>query len=460
MIVTVTAIFAVHDKNITVTVIHLGRGDMQKSLIFRWLMSVLCLVLPCNLVICSEAGGVGVKLPVKAKPLGEEGGAQINDVSWKKRLEESIKSMNWEKIFLASSAVFASHLAYVGSHLAFTRLIQPGCFSLADWVNGRYELWEGGRAVLHKGASEDSIASFLRARVFGQEEAVTVLARAMLVDSAGLSTPGKPKGSFLFLGPSGVGKTELAMAVAEYYSGDRNNLIRFDMSEYMENYSAARLIGSPPGYTGFQDGGQLVNAVRRHPRSVILFDEMEKAHPSIYDLFLQILDAGRLTDGRGDEVSFENCIIIMTSNLGAELSKQPKMQSFDLNSASSARDDEKQLKEKIEASLKKFFRLEFINRINEIVLFNRISMETLAAVARKNVDELIKRIAGQGKKLEFTPKSIAMLATESYSDTKGVRNLKDQIYRLVTVPLAMAMLKEPGKKEFAVDYVKDAFVIV
>ncbi|MGH9011118.1 MAG: AAA family ATPase, partial [Acidimicrobiia bacterium] len=253
---------------------------------------------------------------------------------------------------------------------------------------------------------------------------------------AGLKDPKRPSGSFIFLGPSGVGKTELAKTLAEFLFGDEHSLIQLDMSEYMEKHTVSRLVGSPPGYVGYDEGGQLTEAVRRKPFSVVLFDEIEKAHPDVFNTLLQILEDGRLTDAQGRSVDFKNTVIIMTSNLGtADLRKA---------SVGFARADEavtyERMKEKVNDELKRHFRPEFLNRIDEVIVFHELSMSEVTEI----VDLMMKRVVGQlesqGINMELTPAAKELLAKKGYDPTLGARPLRRAIQRLVEDALSERIL--------------------
>ena len=269
----------------------------------------------------------------------------------------------------------------------------------------------------------------LRRRVVGQTEAVELVSRAVRRARAGLADPGRPTGSFLFMGPTGVGKTELARALAEFLFDSEKALIRLDMSEYMEKHSVARLIGAPPGYVGHDEGGQLTEAVRRRPYAVVLFDEIEKAHPDVFHALLQILDDGRLTDGKGRVVNFTNTLIVMTSNLAG-----PLIQGW--QGADRAR-----LRALVDQELKSHFRPEFLNRIDEVVLFRSLSREDLAQVVDIQAARLGNRLATRGLAVEMTPRLRAQLAEIGYDPEYGARPLKRTLQRLVLDPLAQRVLE-------------------
>ncbi len=266
----------------------------------------------------------------------------------------------------------------------------------------------------------------LRERVIGQDAALKAVADAIRRNRAGLSDPRRPLGSFLFLGPTGVGKTELAKALAEFLFNDEKALTRIDMSEYMEKHAVSRLIGAPPGYVGYEEGGQLTEAVRRRPYSVVLFDEVEKAHPEVFNVLLQTLDDGRLTDGQGRVVDFRNTIIIMTSNLGSDLILDAE--------------DMAEIKKDVDALLKTQFKPEFLNRIDEIVLFERLSEAMIRSIADLRLAELISRLAGRSITMTITPEARDLIAAEGYDRRFGARPLKRAIQSMLENPLAKAIL--------------------
>jgi ATP-dependent Clp protease ATP-binding subunit ClpB len=269
----------------------------------------------------------------------------------------------------------------------------------------------------------------LRQRVIGQEEALARVANAVRRSRAGLSEAKRPIGSFIFLGPTGVGKTELARALAEFLFDDEKLMIRIDMSEYMEKHSVSRLIGAPPGYVGYEEGGQLTEQVRRHPYSVILFDEIEKAHPDVFNILLQILEDGRLTDGKGRTVDFRNTVMVMTSNVGSTAI-------FELSN----KDPERARKEAMEA-LRAAFRPEFINRIDEIVIFNPLGKEQLGRIVGLLLKNVEKLLAERQITLELTPAAVELLLREGYDPAYGARPLRRTIQRLIQDPLAMQILE-------------------
>ena len=267
----------------------------------------------------------------------------------------------------------------------------------------------------------------LHKRVVGQDEAVQVVSDAIIRARAGIKDPNRPIGSFIFLGPTGVGKTELAKALAESLFDDERNIVRIDMSEYMEKHTVSRLIGAPPGYVGYDEGGQLTEAVRRHPYSVILLDEIEKAHPDIFNVLLQILDDGRLTDGKGRVVNFKNTVIIMTSNLG----------SHEILETGNFEDAEKQVKD----ILKNYFRPEFLNRIDDIVVFKGLKREQVLDIARILLRNLSNRLQKQMNiTLTWTDEALRALSEKGYEPQFGARPLRRLITHTVETALSRSII--------------------
>jgi len=279
----------------------------------------------------------------------------------------------------------------------------------------------------------------LHKRVIGQEDAVNAVARAIRRGRVGLKDPRRPVGSFIFSGPTGVGKTELSKALAEALFGDESLMIRIDMSEYMEKHSVSRLVGSPPGYVGYDEGGQLTEKVRRKPYSVVLFDEIEKAHPDVFNMLLQILDDGRLTDSTGRTVDFRNTVIIMTSNVGARDIVEPKKLGFGAAEENAARDYE-DMKKNVMAELKKTFRPEFINRVDEIIVFHPLNRDEIKRIGTLMLNETAKRMEQNNIKVSFTEEVRDYLAEKGYDKTYGARPLKRTIQEQIEDKLAEAML--------------------
>jgi ATP-dependent Clp protease ATP-binding subunit ClpB len=284
-------------------------------------------------------------------------------------------------------------------------------------------MMEGERERLSK--LEDELAN----RVVGQREAVEAVANAVRRSRAGLQDPNRPIGSFIFLGPTGVGKTETARALAEFLFDDETAMVRIDMSEYMEKHAVARLIGAPPGYVGYEEGGQLTEAVRRRPYQVVLFDEIEKAHPDVFNILLQILDDGRLTDSQGRTVDFRNVVIIMTSNVGS---------SFILEHAAS---DWVLVETQVTAALRQHFKPEFLNRVDDIIVFRPLGREQIAHIVQLQLARLRTLLADSKLTLELSDEAMQKLATEGYDPAFGARPLKRAIQRLLQNPLALSILK-------------------
>jgi ATP-dependent Clp protease ATP-binding subunit ClpB len=341
-------------------------------------------------------------------------------------------------------------------------------------ANAKLAQLQGGHALLKEEVTEEDIAEIvsrwtripvsklmegevakliemeqrLHDRVIGQDEAVSAVANAVRRSRSGLSDPNRPVGSFIFLGPTGVGKTELARALAEFLFDDEQALIRLDMSEYQEKHTVARLIGAPPGYVGYDEGGQLTEAVRRRPYSVILFDEIEKAHPDVFNVFLQILDDGRLTDGQGRTIDFRNTVLIMTSNLGSHVIQEMAGQDFD------------SVRDKVIEVLREHFRPEFLNRIDEVIVFKALTEDQLTAIVDIQLMRLETRLAARRLSLVVTDAARKLLARRGWDPVYGARPLKRAIQRLVQDPLAMMLLE--GKfgegDTIKVDADGDAFV--
>lgn len=264
-------------------------------------------------------------------------------------------------------------------------------------------------------------------RLIGQTEAVRAVADAVRRTRAGIADPDRPTGSFLFLGPTGVGKTELAKALADFLFDDERAMVRIDMSEYSEKHSVARLVGAPPGYVGYEEGGQLTEAVRRRPYSVVLLDEVEKAHPEVFDILLQVLDDGRLTDGQGRTVDFRNTILILTSNLGSQFLVDP---------LPSAEDKKARVLEVVRAS----FKPEFLNRLDDLVVFAALTRDELAHIAELQIGRLAKRLADRRLALDVTPEALAWLADKGNDPAYGARPLRRLIQTAVGDRLAKEIL--------------------
>jgi len=275
----------------------------------------------------------------------------------------------------------------------------------------------------------------LRSRVVGQEEAVIAVSNAVRRSRAGLKDPDRPVGSFIFMGPTGVGKTELARALAEYLFDDEAAMVRIDMSEYMERHAVARLIGAPPGYVGYDEGGQLTEAVRRRPYAVLLFDEIEKAHPEVFNIMLQILDDGRLTDSKGRVVDFKNTVIIMTSNIGSQFIHDYQTQ------GGKSPEDEVQMKKQVEGELQRHFRPEFINRIDDVIVFHALDLSHIKRIIEIQLKRVSKLISDRGLTIEISNAAKEAIAQEGYDPAFGARPLKRALQRLIIDPLATRLLE-------------------
>ena len=283
-----------------------------------------------------------------------------------------------------------------------------------------------------------NMENILHERIVGQDKAVSAVAKAIRRGRVGIKNPNRPLGSFIFLGPTGVGKTELCKSLAEAMFGSEDAIIKLDMSEYMEKHTVSKLIGSPPGYVGFEEGGQLTEKIRRKPYSVVLFDEIEKAHPDVFNMLLQILEDGVLTDSRGRKVSFKNAIIIMTSNVGAsKITGNNTSLGFGENS-----DENKNIEELVMEDLKRTFKPEFLNRIDEIIVFNRLQKEDIKEIAKRMLKSLDKRLAEMDIELSFTDEAISAIADAGFDDVYGARPLRRAIQQKIEDPLSERMLEK------------------
>jgi ATP-dependent Clp protease ATP-binding subunit ClpC len=297
-----------------------------------------------------------------------------------------------------------------------------------------------------------NMEKILHERVVGQEEAVSAVSRAIRRGRVGIKDPKRPIGSFIFLGPTGVGKTELCKALAQAMFGDENAMLRLDMSEYMEKHTVSRLVGSPPGYVGYDEGGQLTEAVRRKPYSVVLFDEIEKAHPDVFNMLLQILEDGRLTDSQGRTVDFKNTIIIMTSNVGARRIIE-KSTAFGFTSETE-KQEEVNVRDLVMSELKQVFRPEFLNRVDDIIVFNKLTKPEIKEIAGKMLETLTKRLDTLGVKITFTDSAVEKIADEGFDDTYGARPLRRAIVTNIEDKLSEKMLEADfdSSKPIVCDY--------
>ena len=298
------------------------------------------------------------------------------------------------------------------------------------------------------------LEELLGKRVIGQDAAVSAVSKAIRRGRMGLKDPKRPIGSFIFLGPTGVGKTELTKALAELLFGDPNAMIRLDMSEYMEKHSVSKLIGSPPGYVGYEEGGQLTEKIRRRPYSVVLFDEIEKAHPDVFNILLQVLEDGVLTDSQGRKVDFKNTILIMTSNVGASALTGPAKGTLGFSEKPEEENTEKVAHDRVMEALKATFRPEFLNRIDDIIIFNRLTEEDIKKIAHLMLSEVGARIHDLGIEITFDDSVAALMAKEGFDAVYGARPLRRAIVRLVEDPFSGEMLEgriKAGDKVNAVE---------
>src|SRR5438128_7061387 len=290
----------------------------------------------------------------------------------------------------------------------------------------------------------------LKEKVIGQHEAVTAISKALRRSRADLKDPRRPIGSFIFLGPTGVGKTFLAQTLAEFMFGDRDALIQIDMSEYMEKFTASRLIGSPPGYVGYEEGGQLSEAVRRRPYSVVLFDEIEKAHPDVMHLLLQILEDGKITDSLGRKIDFRNTIVIMTSNVGADLLKKQTVMGF---GASVEGHDYSSMRDKILDETKRVFKPEFLNRLDEIIVFHALAKPELLRIVDLEVDKVLTRIKAKDIHIDLKQSAKEFLIEKGYDPQYGARPMRRAVERYLEDPLAEELLRGRVKARDTVEVV-------
>jgi ATP-dependent Clp protease ATP-binding subunit ClpC len=277
----------------------------------------------------------------------------------------------------------------------------------------------------------------LHKTVVSQHEAITAVAKAVRRSRSGMKDPNRPMGCFIFLGPSGVGKTLLAQALAEFMFSDRNALVRLDMSEFMEKHNVSRLVGAPPGYVGYEEGGQLTERIRRRPYAVLLLDEIEKAHPDVYNMLLQIMDEGRLTDSFGRGIDFKNVIMIMTSNIGAELIKNQGGFGFGKKSPESTYE---KMKEILSKEVERHFRPEFLNRVDDTIVFKPLTRDDLTTIVDYELNKVFKRLTEHGLKLELTPATKEFLIDKGYNPEFGARPLRRAIEHYIEDPLSEAML--------------------
>ena len=417
-------------------------------------------------------------LPDKAIDLIDEGASKVRLASMTspdniKELEDTIKSFEQEKASAVNeqdferAAKLRDEQKEVQNRLDEAKKkwqdsMKDNCGEVtADTIARIVSDWTGVPVVqLTKEESERllNMEQVLHERVVGQDEAVSSISRAIRRGRVGLKDPKRPVGSFIFLGPTGVGKTELCKALAQAMFGDENAMLRLDMSEYMEKHTVSKLIGSPPGYVGFDEGGQLTEKVRRKPYSVVLFDEIEKAHPDVFNMLLQILEDGRLTDSQGRTVDFKNTVIIMTSNVGARLiTEHHKSLGFAPEDEKAAKTDTKEL---VLAELKKLFRPEFLNRVDDIIVFNKLTQDEIKQIASKMLDTLAKRLEAMNIKITFTDAAVTAIADKGFDDAYGARPLRRAIQSEIEDTLSEQMLdgKITENSSVTCDYSDGKFV--
>ena len=417
-------------------------------------------------------------LPDKAIDLIDEGASKVRLASMTspdniRELEDTIKKFEQEKASAVNEQDFerAAKLRdeqkevqnrLDGAKKQWQDSMKDNCGEVtAETIAKIVSDWTGVPVVqLTKEESERllNMEQVLHERVVGQDEAVSAISRAIRRGRVGLKDPKRPVGSFIFLGPTGVGKTELCKALAQAMFGDENAMLRLDMSEYMEKHTVSKLIGSPPGYVGFDEGGQLTEKVRRKPYSVVLFDEIEKAHPDVFNMLLQILEDGRLTDSRGRTVDFKNTVIIMTSNAGARLiTEKHKSLGFAQEDGGEAKADTKEL---VMAELKKLFRPEFLNRIDDIIVFNKLTQDEIKQIASKMLGTLAKRLENMNIKISFTDAAVTAIADKGFDDAYGARPLRRAIQSEIEDTLSEQMLdgKITENSSVTCDYTDGEFV--
>ena len=397
-------------------------------------------------------------LPDKAIDLIDEGASKVRLASMTspdniKELEETVKKFEQEKASAVNEQDFERAAKLRDEQKSVQQKLdeakkewqerqKDSCGEVtAQTIAKIVSDWTGVPVVqLTKEESERllNMEQVLHERVVGQDEAVSAVSRAIRRGRVGLKDPKRPVGSFIFLGPTGVGKTELCKALAQAMFGDENAMLRLDMSEYMEKHTVSKLIGSPPGYVGFDEGGQLTEKVRRKPYSVVLFDEIEKAHPDVFNMLLQILEDGRLTDSQGRTVDFKNTVIIMTSNVGARLiTEKHKALGFTPQDDDKVKTDTREL---VMGELKKLFRPEFLNRVDDIIMFNKLTQDEIKQIASKMLDTLTQRLAAMDITISFTDSAVTAIADKGFDDAYGARPLRRAIQSEIEDVLSEQML--------------------
>ncbi len=360
-----------------------------------------------------------------------------------KKKEEAVKIQEFEKAagFRDTHHQLQVELATVKKHWAENKQGEDKALVSAEDIALIVSKWTGVPVTRLEEGETDRLLRMeeeLRRRVIGQSPALSVVTRAVRRSRAGIKDPKRPIGSFIFLGPTGVGKTELARALAEFLFGNEEAMIQIDMSEYMEKFAVSRLVGAPPGYVGYEEGGQLTEKVRRSPYSVVLLDEIEKAHPDVFNILLQVIEDGRLTDSLGRVIDFRNVVLIMTSNVGARLINKKTSMGF---TAPDREESHQAMKDKLMDELRKTFQPEFLNRIDEVVVFNSLSKEDLIQIVNLMVDKVKRRLTEKEVKLKLSNEAKEFLIDKGYDPSFGARPLRRAIQRFIEDPLAMEMLK-------------------
>ncbi len=391
------------------------------------------------------------------------------ELKWRNEKEviESIRTLKSELEKMRIASDNAEAIADLGTAAEIRYGQMPAMQKELETKAKRLKTLQKSRRVLHEEVSEQEIAGVvarwtgipvlkmleeeaaklgrmeeeLRASVIGQDPAVQIITDAVKRSRVGISDPNRPIGSFLFMGPTGVGKTELSRKLAEFMFNDPEALVRVDMSEFMEKHSVSKLIGAPPGYVGHEEAGSLTERIRHRPYAVVLFDEIEKAHPEVFNILLQVLDSGHLTDGKGRKVNFKNTIIVLTSNIGSEFLDRMAGIGFEASSGEDAVQRE-QMKERVMQALKAQFRPEFLNRLDDIVIFDTLSKDALALIVEKQVKEVVARLAGKRITLELSPEVRAWLADKGYNPQYGARPLKRAIQDKILTPIASLMVSQ------------------
>jgi len=389
------------------------------------------------------------------------------ELKWKNEKEvlEAIRKIKSELDKLRMQADSAEAMADLGTaaEIRYGRI--PVLEKDLEAKSKRLKTLQKSRRILHEEVTEQEIAGVvarwtgipvskmleeeaaklsrmeeaLKGAVIGQDNAVKIISDAVKRSRVGISDPHRPIGSFLFLGPTGVGKTELSRKLAEFMFNDKDSLVRVDMSEFMEKHSIAKLIGAPPGYVGYEEAGSLTERIRHRPYAVILFDEIEKAHPEVFNILLQVLDSGHLTDGKGRKVNFKNTIIVLTSNIGAEYIDRMANIGFNIDGADDIA-QYAQVKEKVMGALKDHFRPEFLNRLDDIVMFDVLGKDTLAQIIENQVAEIVERLSTKRITLKIAPEVRAWLAEKGYNPQYGARPLKRAIQDHILTPIATLMV--------------------